>query len=47
MALAVQITLSEQEWSEPFDWTFTREDLANLLTRIDERDRQSALALAA
>jgi len=35
------------EIAEPFDWTFTRDDLADLLTRIDERERESALALAA
>jgi len=33
--------------AEPFDWNFTRDDLAELLTRIDERERESALALAA
>ncbi len=37
------------EIAEPFDWTFTRDDLADLLTRIDkrEREREFALALAA
>ncbi len=33
--------------AEPFDWTFTRDDLADLLTRIDEHECESALALAA
>ncbi len=35
------------EIAEPFDWTFTRDDLAGLLTRLDERERESPLALAA
>jgi len=30
--------------AEPFDWTFTREDLADLLTRLDEREPPLALA---
>ena len=33
--------------AEPFDWTFTRDDLADLLLRIDEHENESALALAA
>ena len=35
------------EIAEPFDWNFTRDDLADLLTRLDEHERESALALAA
>jgi len=35
------------EIAEPFDWTFTRDDLADLLTRLDEREREPPLALAA
>lgn len=34
------------EIAEPFDWTFTREDLANLLARLGEREH-APLALAA
>lgn len=33
------------EIAEPVDWTFTRDDLAALLTRLDKRE--PALALAA
>jgi hypothetical protein len=35
------------EIAEPFDWNFTRENLADLLKRLDERERESPLALAA
>jgi len=35
------------EIAQPFDWTFTREDLANLLARLDQRERDPPLALAA
>ncbi len=35
------------EIAEPFDWTFTRNDLANLLDRLDERQHDPPLALAA
>jgi hypothetical protein len=35
------------EIAEPFDWTFTRENLADLLARLDERQRDPPLALAA
>ena len=35
------------EIAQPFDWSFTRDDLADLLKRLDERERESALALAA
>ena len=35
------------EIAEPFDWNFTRENLADLLKRLDERERQPPLALAA
>jgi hypothetical protein len=35
------------EIAEPFDWTFTRDDLADLLDRIDERRHDPPLALAA
>jgi len=35
------------EFAEPFDWTFTREDLADLLARLDKRERDPPLALAA
>jgi hypothetical protein len=35
------------EIAEPFDWTFTRDDLADLLDRLDERQRDPPLALAA
>ncbi len=34
------------EIAEPFEWSFTREDLADLLTRL-ERDHEPSLALAA
>jgi hypothetical protein len=33
--------------AKPFDWTFTRDDLADLLTRLDEHDGDPPLALAA
>lgn len=33
--------------AEPFDWTFTREDLADLLDRLDDREHNPPLALAA
>ncbi len=33
--------------ARPFDWTFTRNDLADLLDRLDERERDPPLALAA
>jgi len=29
------------------EWTFTRDDLAALLTRLDERGRELEIALAA
>jgi len=32
---------------DAFDWTSTRDDLADLLTRLDEREREPPLALAA
>jgi hypothetical protein len=35
------------EIAEPFDWTFTRDDLADLLARLDEREHDPPLALAA
>jgi hypothetical protein len=35
------------EIAEPFDWTFTRENLADLLARLDERQRDPPLALTA
>jgi hypothetical protein len=31
------------EIAEPFDWKFTRQDLAELLVRIDEHEAQAAL----
>jgi hypothetical protein len=31
----------------PLDWTFTRQDLADLLVRLDERERDPPLAIAA
>lgn len=33
--------------AEPFDWTFTRNDLADLLKRLDEHEPESTVALAA
>ena len=33
--------------AEPFDWTYTRDDLADLLARLDDHAHESALALAA
>jgi len=33
--------------AKPFDWNFTREKLADLLARLDDHERESALALAA
>jgi hypothetical protein len=33
--------------AEPFTWTFTRQDLADLLARLDERQHQAPLTLAA
>jgi hypothetical protein len=33
--------------AQPFDWTFTRDDLADLLARLDEREHDLPLALAA
>ena len=35
------------EVAQPFDWTFTRSDLADLLDRLDERQHDPPLALAA
>jgi len=35
------------EIAKPFEWNFTRDDLADLLRRLDEHERVSALALAA
>jgi hypothetical protein len=35
------------EIAEPFDWTFTRNDLADLLARLDEHQHDQPLALAA
>jgi hypothetical protein len=35
------------EIAEPFDWTFTRNDLADLLARLDEHQHNPPLALAA
>jgi hypothetical protein len=35
------------EIAEPFAWNFTREDLADLLARLDEDDQGQPLALAA
>lgn len=35
------------EIAKPFDWTFTREDLADLLVRLDERERDPPLAAVA
>lgn len=35
------------EIAEPFDWTFTRDDLVDLLARLDERQHDPPLALAA
>ena len=35
------------EIAQPFDWTFTREDLADPLARLDERDHEPSLTLAA
>jgi len=35
------------EIAEPFNWNFTRADLAALMDRLDERDRPASLALAA
>jgi len=35
------------EIAKPFDWNFTREKLADLLARLDDHERESALALAA
>ncbi|MDQ3609519.1 MAG: hypothetical protein M3459_11545 [Actinomycetota bacterium] len=33
--------------AEPFNWNFTRQDLADLLARLDQRQRDQPLALAA
>ena len=33
--------------AEPFEWTFTRDDLADLLARLGKRERDPPLALAA
>ncbi len=35
------------EIAEPFDWTFTRQDLADLLARLDQRDHESSPLAAA
>ena len=35
------------EIAEPFDWSFTRQDLAELLDRLDQKQRDPPLALAA
>ena len=36
------------EIAQPFDWNFTRQDLAELLGRLDDRQSQDqSLALAA
>jgi len=35
------------EIAQPFDWTFTRDDLANLLTRLDDHPHDPPLTLAA
>jgi hypothetical protein len=33
--------------AQPFDWTFSRQDLADLLDRLDQRQRDPPVALAA
>jgi hypothetical protein len=33
--------------AKPFDWNFTRQDLANLLDRLDQRHRDPPVTLAA
>jgi len=33
--------------AKPFDWTFTRQDLAELLDRLDQKERDPPLALVA
>ena len=35
------------EIAQPFDWTFTRDDLADLLTRLEDHEHNPPLALAA
>jgi hypothetical protein len=35
------------QFAKPFDWSFTRQDLAELLERLDRRQRNPPLALAA
>jgi hypothetical protein len=35
------------EIAEPFDWTFSRDDLADLLTRLEEHERDPPVTLAA
>ena len=35
------------EIAQPFDWTFTRQDLAELLDRLDQSERNPPLTLAA
>jgi DDE superfamily endonuclease len=35
------------QFAKPFDWSFTRQDLAELLERVDRRQRNPPLALAA
>ena len=35
------------EIAQPFDWTFTRDDLADLFARLDARQHETQLALAA
>lgn len=41
---ATRLSVFERYYNQiakPFDWTFTRENLADLLTRIDEREREN------
>jgi hypothetical protein len=33
--------------AQPFDWTFSRQDLTDLLDRLDQRQRDPPVALAA
>ena len=49
-ALARALNQFERRYNEiakPFDWSFTRQDLARLLDRLDQHDRPSPLRLAA
>ncbi len=49
-ALARALNHFERRYNEiaqPFDWSFTREDLAQLLDRLDQREGHAPLRLAA